>query len=81
VKQLTLEEFAWRCEWLECGRLDQYTTAFYTLKKVRELTRRAKKNELWRGPFFEKSEWATGTGPVDGMIRNQYAHYLKTGVL
>lgn len=74
MKQLTFEEFAWRSLWLECGRLSQYVHFSYTHKETRSLIRRAKKNELWRGPFFEKSEWA-------GMIRNWYAEYLKTGDL
>ena len=71
---LTFEEFSWRCLWLEYGRLSQYVHFNYTHKKVRELTRRAKKNELWQGPFFEKSEWA-------GMVREWYAEYLRTGDL
>jgi hypothetical protein len=74
MKQLTLEEFAWRCLWIECGRMSEYVYFSYTLKKVRELKRRAKKNELWKGPYFEKSDWA-------GTVRNWYAHYLKSGQL
>lgn len=41
---LTFEEFAWQA--LECGRLAADSD---TLKKVRELKRRAKRNELWAG--------------------------------
>ena len=74
MKQLTLEEFAWRCLWIGCGQMAQHCHFSYTLKKVRELKRRAKQNELWQGPFFEKSEWA-------GMVRGWYADYLKTGDL
>ena len=74
MKQLTFEEFAWRCLWTECGRLSQYVHFSYTLNKVQDLKRRAKRNELWQGPFFEKSEWA-------GMVRSWYADYLQTGDL
>ena len=74
MKTLTFEEFAWRRLWLECGRLDQYAGTYGTRLKVRQLVRRAKKNELWQGPYFEKSEWAA-------MIRGWYADYLKTGAL
>ena len=74
MKTLTLEEFAWRCLWLECGKIAQYCPDSYMLAKVRELKRRAKQSELWQPPYFEKSEWA-------GMIRNWYADYLKTGAL
>ena len=74
MKTLTLEDFAWRCLWLECGRLNQYAGAYGTRRSVRQLTRRAKRNELWQGPYFEKSEWA-------GMVRGWYADYLKTGAL
>lgn len=66
---LTFEEFAWRCLWLECGRLSEFVAFPYTLKTVRELKRRAKRNELWQGPYFERSEWA-------GMVRNWYNQYL-----
>ncbi len=72
--KLTFEEFAWRCLWIECGRLDQYVHFSYTRKKVRELTRRAKRGELWQAPHFEKSEWAA-------MVRHWYAHYTQTGEL
>jgi hypothetical protein len=74
TQPLTLEEFAWRCLWLECGRLSQYVHFSYTLANIRELKRRAKRDELWLAPHFDKSEWA-------GMVRNWYADYLKTGVL
>jgi len=74
AKYLTLEEFAWRSLWLECGRLDQYAVTHGTLKTVKELKRRAKRNELWRPPYYEKSEWA-------GIIHAQYANYLRTGNL
>ena len=73
-QQLTLEEFAWRCLWLECGRLDLYVPSSYTRQGIRRLIQRADRNELWQPPYFEKSEWA-------GMIRSWYADYLKTGVL
>lgn len=66
---LSFEEFAWQCLWLECGRLDQYVASSYTLKKVRELKRRAIRGELWAGPHGDKSEWA-------GMVRNWYKYYL-----
>lgn len=65
---LTFEEFAWRCLWLECGRISQYYAFHYTLKKVRELKRRAKRGELWQKPYFERSEWAA-------MVRAWYRHY------
>ena len=74
MKQLTLDEFAWRCMWLECGRLDQYVHFTYTRKKVRELKRMAKQNAVWPGPHGDHSEWA-------GMVRNWYAEYLRTGEL
>jgi hypothetical protein len=74
MKLLTLEEFAWRCLWLECARLDQYAGVYGTRQTVRRLIQRSKKNELWQPPYFEKSEWA-------GLIRNWYADYLKTGAL
>jgi hypothetical protein len=74
VKPLTLEEFTWRCLWIECGRLHDSVGFLYARNKVRKLVRRAKNNQVWEGPFFEKSEWAA-------MVRGWYAHYLKTGVL
>ena len=74
MKNLTFEEFAWRCLWFECGRMSQHVHFSYTLKNVRELKRRAKHGELWRGPFFEKSAWA-------GMVRDWYQNYLETGDL
>jgi hypothetical protein len=73
-RHLTLEEFAWRLLWLECGRMDQYVGSFYTRDTVRKLTRRAKRGELWRKPYFDQSEWA-------GMVRRWYMDYLKTGDL
>lgn len=74
AQSLTFEEFVWRSLWLDIGRMDQYVSPFYTRKAVRKLIKRAKREELWEGPFFEKSEWA-------GMVQNWYAHYLKTGEL
>lgn len=74
MKQLTFEEFAWRCLWLECGRLSEHIHFMYTRKTVRKLIRRAKRNELWQRPYFEESAWA-------GMVRRWYADYLKTGTL
>lgn len=67
---LTLEEFAWQCEWLECGRLSQFVSEFDTIRTVRKLKRRAKRGELWSGPYGDKSEWA-------GMVRNWYRYYLN----
>lgn len=74
MKQLTFEEFAWRCLWLECGRLSEFSPEAYVIQKVHQLKRRAKQNELWQGPWFEHSEWA-------GMIHNWYVNYLETGEL
>jgi hypothetical protein len=74
MKPLTFEEFAWRCLWLECGRIAQYCSDSYMPAKVRELKRRAKQSELWQPPFFDHSEWAA-------MVRIWYADYLKTGAL
>lgn len=71
---LTLEEFSWRCLWLECGNLAQHVAPCHTRAKVRELRRRAAKGELWQAPYFDKSEWA-------GMVRGWYAEYLRTGEL
>ena len=71
---LTFEEFAWRCLWIECGRMSQHVAERYTLQKVRELKRRAKRGELWQRPYFDRSEWA-------GMVQRWYAEYLKTGEL
>jgi hypothetical protein len=71
TNRLSLEEFAWRSLWLGLGRLDRYAG---TRNRVQELKRRAKRNELWRPPYYEKSEWA-------GIIRTQYANYLQTGKL
>jgi hypothetical protein len=54
MKQLTLEEFAWRCLWLECGRLatqDWQCGTIYLLKQVRALKRRATEEKLWTGPY------------------------------
>lgn len=65
----SFEEFAWRALWLECGRLSQFVASSYTLKKVRELKRRAKRGELWAGPYGDRSEWAN-------IVRSWYKHYL-----
>lgn len=70
---LTFEEFAWATLWLEFGRISALSSQFnpadyYKRKAVRELIRRAKREELWKGPYGDKSEWA-------GMVRGWYAAY------
>lgn len=70
VKQpLSFDEFAWRCLWLEIGRLSRYVAPYYTHQSTRKLIRRAKLNVLWNGPYGDRSEWGR-------TVRTWYAAYL-----
>ena len=72
---LPLEEFAFHREWSDTIRLSQHISDWdfrqAVLKKIREFRRG---REVFQGPYGDRSEWA-------GMVRNWYAHYLKTGEL
>lgn len=75
MKHLTFEEFAWRCLWVEIGRLWEYGSRDYNLRKIRKLKRGIKRGDTpFPGKFGDRSEWA-------GMVRNWYTQYLKTGEL
>ena len=75
MKKLTLEEFAWRSRWIECGRLWNYGNRDYNLREIQAIKRSAKRGDTpFPGKFGSKSEWA-------GMVRRWYAHYLQTGEL
>jgi hypothetical protein len=69
---LTLEEFAFHCEWLEVVRLSQFVwegeVRKMAIRKIREFKRG---RAVWQGPYGEASEWA-------GMVRGWYRDYLKT---
>lgn len=75
MTKLTLEEFAFHCEWQEVIRLSQFVwegeIRKMAIKKIREFKRG---REIFQGPFGSKSAWA-------GMVRRWYAHYLQTGEL
>lgn len=75
AEPLTLEEFAFRCEWQEVIRLSQFIwegeVRKMAIKKIREFKRG---RETFKGPYGDQSEWA-------GMVKRWYTDYLKTGVL
>ena len=75
MRRLSLEEFAYRCEWEDVIRLSRFISDWdfrkMVLKKIREHQRG---REVFQGPYGAKSEWA-------GMVRRWYADYLKTGEL
>lgn len=75
MKQLTLEEFAYRAEWQDLIRLSQFVCEGeirrIAVKNIREFKRG---REVFQGPHGDHSEWA-------GMVRGWYADYLKTGDL
>jgi len=75
VKKLALDEYAWRCLWIEYGRHWDHTSQYYNLREIRKLKRAAKRRDSpFPGKFGDRSEWA-------GMVRRWYAHYLQTGAL
>ena len=75
TEPLTLEEFAFHCEWQEVIRLSQFIwegeVRKMAVKKIHEFKHG---RETFKGPHGDQSEWA-------GIVRNWYADYLKTGVL
>ena len=67
---LTFEEFAWKTVYLEGVRLSNFICESEVRKYFIKAIRRAKKEQLWTGPYGDKSEWA-------GMVRNWYRQYLE----
>lgn len=69
--KMTLEEFAYQCEWDEVIRLSQFVwegdIRTRAIKKIREFKRG---REAFQGPYGNRSEWA-------GMVRNWYKQYLE----
>lgn len=74
MRRLTFEEFAWAVLWLEWARLREHIAPSYATAGLHKLMGRARRGELWQGPYFDRSEWA-------GMVRRWYADYLRTGEL
>jgi hypothetical protein len=72
---LTLEEFAYHCEWSEVIRLSQFVwegeVRKMAIKKIREFKRG---REVFQGPYGETSQWAR-------MVQRWYVDYLRTGEL
>lgn len=68
---LTLEEFAFRCEWEDAMRLSQYLPESAAIREYIKIIREHKKGRpVFKGPYGDKSEWA-------GTVRNWYKHYLE----
>ena len=60
-----LEEFAWKCVWLELGRLSQYVGPHYTRLKARKLIRQARRRESQLTFRGRRTEWTA-------MVENWY---------
>lgn len=74
MRRLTLEEFAWACLWMEWARTRNSIAPYYATVELHKLIARARRGEVWRKPYFGRSEWA-------GMVRRWYEDYLRTGEL